>query len=255
MLANKEYLKYFDGFEIIDEKFATFLKQKFDQLSILSVVFKEIEDKYFLNITNEEQNFYEIVSLDSKNNFNFEYLIKIRINITFNDKNTLLNQIFDILKKNGIHSLYKEGKAILFYDNSFVFDLFYKDYTPNISDNNITTNESSLNSGSRGLEDEFSIFTPTPKEKKNFRFQFQTISNRKFEIIEVDKNTTIKELITKFFENIERLDLFGNKDIIFLCNAQHLSYESNEKISRFFWINSNDDIINIIVIDPNDDLG
>ena len=168
-LSNQIKLKYFDGFEIIDTRFATFLKNKFNNIIMYSINFVAINNKFLTVINQEEQNYYEIISLDSNNNFTFECLLQIVVNNIYRDKNSLNAYIFHFLSKNKLNNLISHEKISL-ENNNFVFDLYFKDY---ININQIKNNEDNLSqsvkSGKNFLDKESSIttFEQTSNNGKN----------------------------------------------------------------------------------------
>jgi len=60
----------------------------------------------------------------------------------------------------------------------------------------------------------------------------------------------MKDLRKKFFENINRIDLFEDKDIYFLCNGRTFTIESNEIIENIF--KNYTQCYGIIVVDEKD---
>ena len=141
------------------------------------------------------------------------------------------------------------------WKKSIIFDLYSKDYNypPNINQNNADDSESLIVSKREELKDELSISSSTTGEIKNFRFEFITTDQIKFEIV-LDKSRTIKELIKYFFKGINRLDLFEDRSVYFLYQGKRISYESNDLISDYFRSKYNDGNITILVI-TDEELG
>ena len=71
----KKNLIYIEDFEIIDEKFITFLCNKFINLPKTCVYFGLINDTIYLNINHEQRNLFEIMSFNKDNTFTFACFI------------------------------------------------------------------------------------------------------------------------------------------------------------------------------------
>ena len=82
-----------------------------------------------------------------------------------------------------------------------------------------------------------------------FNIQIQA-QNQIENIIKIEKNKTMKDLRKKFFENINRIDLFEDIDIYFLCNGRPFTIESNEIIENIF--KNYTQCYGIIVVDDKD---
>ena len=68
----------------------------------------------------------------------------------------------------------------------------------------------------------------------NFRvFKIQTQKGETI-IIKIEKNKTMKDLRKLYFEKINRIDLFEDEEIYFLCNGMPFTIESNEIIETIF---------------------
>ena len=78
-----------------------------------SINFVAINNKFLTVINQEEQNYYEIISLDSNNNFTFECLLQIVVNNIYRDKNSLNAYIFHFLSKNKLNNLISHEKISL----------------------------------------------------------------------------------------------------------------------------------------------
>ena len=237
-LCNQIKLKYLNGFEIIDIRFATFLKKIFNNIVILPVIFAAITNNKILTIINEEErHYYEIFSLDPSNILTFECLMQILVNKIVKDKNYLNGYILNFLIKNDLSSLKSKGNPISLENNNFKFCLYFKDiyyYDPNIKKNNRSLSLSTTNT----LQDDESSTTSYNlnryKSKKNMTFQFKTESMKYNVIIKIDSDKTINELIKLFFANIKHPELFGDRDIFFLGEGKKLSYNSGGLIQDYF---------------------
>ena len=82
-----------------------------------------------------------------------------------------------------------------------------------------------------------------------FNIQIQA-QNQIENIIKIEKNKTMKDLRKQFFENINRIDLFEDIDIYFLCNGRPFTIESNEIIENIF--KNYTQCYGIIVVDDKD---
>ena len=122
-LSNQIKLKYFDGFEIIGTGFATFLKKKFSNIIMHPINFVAFKNKFLTVINQEEQYYYEIISLDSNNNLTFECLLQIVVNNIFKDKSSLNTYIFNFLIKNELNNLKSKGNPISLENNKFKYYL------------------------------------------------------------------------------------------------------------------------------------
>ena len=80
-------------------------------------------------------------------------------------------------------------------------------------------------------------------------FIFRTTSQ--FEVnITIDIDKTIGELISLYFQTINRTDLIGDKNISFIWNSRVFFYDSKTLIKTFL---KNKNVGNIIVVNDLDD--
>ena len=70
-----------------------------------------------------------------------------------------------------------------------------------------------------------------PKQKINISFKTSRGFNKN---IIVDYGTSICDMIKKYFNEIGKPELFGNKDICFIYNARKLNPHDNSKVENFF---------------------
>ena len=93
------YLKYVDNFEIIDQNFAIFLKQKFNNINPIGINFVNKDRKILLITKFNENNIYEIASLN-QNDYSVEYIIEIANNYTIKDINYIIKDILNEITNN-----------------------------------------------------------------------------------------------------------------------------------------------------------
>ena len=106
-------IKYFDDFEIIDQKFGFFLKEIFkNDLELLESNCLAANNKIFLEINYDPNKpNYQIVSIsDVGNSIKVEYLVDIESNNISFDKNSILNYIIKI---------YNDKKNVNLHGNRF----------------------------------------------------------------------------------------------------------------------------------------
>ena len=91
-----------------------------------------------------------------------------------------------------------------------------------------------------------------PQIKNNnqkIKILLETTSQEKIRII-IDPNKTIRELIQFYFEKIKRPELFGDKSIRFILNANLFMHDSNIPIK--YYLNKKMDVNTIVVDDLED---
>ena len=133
-------IKYFDDFEIIDQKFGLFLKDIFkNDLELLESKCLATNNKIFLEINYEpNKTNYQIVSIsDVGNSIKVEYLVDIEPNNISFDENSILNSIIKI---------YNDKKGENLHENIFPLEnkinlIFYS--TSTIENNQELAKESS----------------------------------------------------------------------------------------------------------------
>ena len=110
-------------------------------------------------------------------------------------------------------------------------------------DNNMNNNIISNNLDNENIiNDNNRIFN----EKVNIKF----LSCTGIDVnIDVELDKTVEEIIKLFFNEINRPDLFGDKDIRFVCNASSLKQNSKIKIGNAIPLIKNGD--KIVVTDVN----
>ena len=253
-LNNYIDIKYFDGFDIIGEQFATFLKKKFNNITIPLIYFVIIQDKLYANIFHGQKNYYQIMDLNSNHNLNFEYIIEITKNRLFNDTKSLNYYFFYIFAKKGIQNLFYQENPISLENDNFIFNLYNrtsmhrKKRIKKIENTSIP-----LIMPNSTLKDSLSInsYSEIQNEKNNkVHFIFITTTQLKFEIF-IEKDKTIAELIKLYFKKINCPKLYGDSSIGFLYNACVLKKDSKILIRDFF---KNRETYSIIVIvNPFDD--
>jgi len=236
-LNNYIDIKYFDGFDIIGEQFATFLKKKFNNITIPLIYFVIIQDKLYANIFHGQKNYYQIMDLNSNHNLNFEYIIEITKNRLFNDTKSLNYYFFYIFAKKGIQNLFYQENPISLENDNFIFNLYNRTSMhrkkrikkientsiPLIMPNSTLADSLSINS-----------YSEIQNEKNNkVHFIFITTTQLKFEIF-IEKDKTIDELIKLYFEKIKHPELYGDSSIGFLYNANALKKDSKILIRDFF---------------------
>ena len=122
-------IKYFDDFEIIDQKFGLFLKDIFkNDLELLESKCLATNNKIFLEINYEpNKTNYQIVSIsDVGNSIKVEYLVDIESNNISFDKNSILNSIIKIYNDKKGENLHEnifplENKInLIFYSTSTI---------------------------------------------------------------------------------------------------------------------------------------
>ena len=116
-------MNYVDEFEIISYDFGKFLKNLFNNIQMLETNFAFIENKIFLIINNNQDNIYEIVTLQEKSGFVVEYLINIIKNEVINDKNVLNNFLLNVINQNDIQKIINSPNPIKIIDQ-FLFNLY-----------------------------------------------------------------------------------------------------------------------------------
>ena len=254
-LGNKIELKYFDGFELIDIKFATFLKQKFNIITMPLVIFGKINNMLLAIIEQQPQNIFEIVSLDYENNLIVEYLIEIVKNNLFKDKISLNNFIYNVFLKDEIKYLYNKVNPISLENNNFVFNLYSIDaFKSNLIQNAKIEFNNLYNYKNGHFNDESSISSynipllPRPTEN-NFIITFETTYQAKIDI-QIKGDTMIKDLIKLFFERIKRPDLYGDKSIKFIYNGNAWPHDSKELVKSYIKKKFEN---YIVIIDDNDE--
>ena len=122
-------IKYFDDFEIIDQKFGLFLKEIFkNDLELLESKCLATNNKIFLEINYEpNKTNYQIVSIsDVGNSIKVEYLVDIEPNNISFDKISILNSIIKIYNDKKNENLHEnkfplENKInLIFYSTSTI---------------------------------------------------------------------------------------------------------------------------------------
>ena len=224
-LNNQIKLNYYDGFDIIDIKLATFLRKKFNHITMLLIKFVAINNMLLLIIENEPQNYYQIISFNSDKILTCKYLIQIVKNDLLHDKTSLNNYIYNVLLKNEIEPLFYKGNPISLENNNIILNLYdfsreYKYYD----------GESSISSTHSGIH-----------RKNLVTILFKTTSQKDI-YIEIDENKKIDELIKLYFKKINRPELFGNYSIKFIYKACILEPHSKDSI-KSLKINPEDKII------------
>ena len=228
-------MKYFDGFEIIDGGFANILNKTFSNITIPIVNFVIINDKIFLYINYEQKNFYQIMSLNENNILNFGYLIEIEKNMVWKDINSLNYFIFDALQRNGIEYLFSQGNPISFDNNNIIFNLYSKNsnFKRKIIQKNVYNNDS-FDQSTKMLSNEPSFSSLKTTQKKNvINIIFETTAQYKVDI-EIEYEKTMEELIKLYFKKINRLDLYGDKNIVFLYSGKVIKHNSKDIIRNYF---------------------
>ena len=229
----------FIPFKIIDERFANFLYNKFNNIPKNIVYFGLINNQIFLNINYEQKNYFQIMNLNTSNNFSLEYIIEIIKNNIFNDLSLFNNYIFNNLLKNGIHNLVSKGNQISLGNNNIIFNVYLKNYG---LENNVNTifinNENNLSNSviSKGsnLSNKTLIYSPPIKSNKCKTFRFEPACSLSKAIIYFEPDKKINELIKLYFTLIKRPELFGNKDVVFLSDGKYLNYEQEVLIKDFY---------------------
>ena len=130
-------IKYIDDFEIIEPKFASFLKQKFgkDKKLFPLVNFSILENRIFLIINNESDNIYEIANFEySKNLFNVEFIIEF-ISHKINNTNSFNNHLLEFFNNKGIQNLVSCRNPIKTENDNIIFNLHPINNSKNITIN------------------------------------------------------------------------------------------------------------------------
>lgn len=141
-IDNNPNLNYIDGFEIIDQEFASFLNQKFyNGLKMFICYYSTIENKILLIINlNQTSYIYEIVSINQDGgDIIIEYLIELKKikNDTTYDIDSLINFVFQTIRTNGIDKLIKNENLISIDDNLVLsFHPINKAFNKNIKKSN-----------------------------------------------------------------------------------------------------------------------
>mgnify|MGYP007101849441 CR=1 FL=1 len=122
---NQNKFKYIDNFEIIDDKFTSFLKTTFyGNVSLPLVYFGLIENYILLIIIVKNDVFYEIASFNQSNcAFTVEYFIEIVNNNKYNDINTLNNNLFQFLVNNRIQNILSTENKNNIGNNNIIFNI------------------------------------------------------------------------------------------------------------------------------------
>ena len=140
-INNQIKLLYIDNFEIIDNQFADFLKQKFgNNILVIPTNFAIIKDKILLLFNFENYHFFEIASLNPNNlETNIDYLIEIKSTGNNFSYEVLYKTIYPIIFQHDIKTLrtpIKIGNNI-----TFQFHPLNNDFTQNIQVNLDKKNE------------------------------------------------------------------------------------------------------------------
>ena len=226
-LDNQNKLKYFDDFDIIGKKLASFIRQNFNNITMFLAEFVEIDHLFLIIIENQQQNYFEITDFNSYNIFTFYYLIEIVKNNLFRDKVSLNNFIYNVFSKNGIRPLYLKGNPISLENNKIIFNLY----------------------NSWNFDDETAISSKnSDNQKKNLvTIEFVTISQKRTKI-QIDKNKNVRELVKLYFEKIYHPELFGDSSIFFLKDAGIML--PNDLIKSYF--GKERETLTIIVVDQEE---
>jgi len=112
---------YIDNIEIIDENFALFLNQIFNNSLILLLTYYVVIEKKILLIINVNQSFiYEIANFNENgNDIIIEYLIEVKYEPIFQNID-ISKYIFDTFVKYGIQKLISMGNTINIGNNIFI---------------------------------------------------------------------------------------------------------------------------------------
>ena len=146
----------------------------------------------------------------------------------------------------------REGKGIYYFKNG---DRMMGDYLNNrpvgkhviLSLNgNVKTEKFKIDDN----DDENAEFNDELSSQK-IKIFFETTSHHKT-IISIDKNRKIENLIKLYFKNMGHPECFGDKNILFLYNAQLLYHDSQDLIKKY--IRNDQENITIIVDDLDDKL-
>ena len=131
-INNQAKLYYIDNFEIIDIKFAAFLKTTFYKNIELPTIYFGIIDNYILLVIEYGiDKIYEIVSFNNINcAFTVEYLIEF-VNTKNININILSNYLFQYLSNKGIQNLVAKGNIININNCNIIFNIY------SINNNNI----------------------------------------------------------------------------------------------------------------------
>ena len=118
---NQPNFLFIDNIEIIDENFAKFLEQKFNNsIKMLQTYYVAMEEKILLIIYANQSFIYEIASFSQNGgDYLFEYLLEVKNGQNFANIE-LAKYIFNILTSNGIHRLILMGNQIPIGNNIFI---------------------------------------------------------------------------------------------------------------------------------------
>lgn len=176
--------------------------------------------------------------IDKIKKFHFETNNHFVREITMNCDKTIVELIigyykninrFDLIEDDRINFSYN-GKKI-FRDQTDLIKEYFKDnedyYIIHVSDNDNLIS----------------------KPKKIFKINFQPTNQQNKAEINIESDKTLKELILEYFKKINRLDLFGDKEIYFLFWGKNISLDQKDLVDQHFKENQENQII---VVDNED---
>ena len=148
-IYDKIGLQYIDNFEIIDEGFANFLYNRFNQQLYLPQANFIIKENYILlliSINNEY--IYEILSFSTSCELTVEYLINF-VWHKFNDLKQFNDYVFDYFIKKGTQKLITSGNPIRTENANLVFNIYPINYNKLRNSFN-TTPDDNINNNQNG---------------------------------------------------------------------------------------------------------
>ena len=81
------------------------------------------------------------------------------------------------------------------------------------------------------------------KPKKVFNILFILTTNQARTIISIENDKTIKELMLEYFKKINRMDLFGDKNIFLLYGGSNIAVHQKDLIDKYFKDNQENQIL------------
>ena len=81
------------------------------------------------------------------------------------------------------------------------------------------------------------------KPKKVFNILFILTTNQAKTIISIENDKTIKELMLEYFKKINRMDLFGDKNIFLLYGGNNIAVHQKDLIDKYFKDNQENQIL------------
>ena len=239
--------KYLDDFEIIDQKFANFLKNKFIGIEIINALLSIVHVDIFLIINFDKINLYQIMSLNMENILTFKNIIQIDKNKAFS-LNALNHYLFKLLSNKLVQNLFSNGNLVSLENNNLILSLHSTsknsdmNYSPKKNkfyskNRNRNKNSSPTSLKSNASNDSLTstlCFTHLNLEFNNkIPIVFQLGKKIRKEI-SIEFNKTVKELIKLFFKSINKSDLYNDKNISFYYFDKYLAHDSGEFIGSIF---------------------